>query len=148
MLDVDDRKGRARLADAERKLDQVVMDIDAVVDMVAREHERLFARPFDAQLFLTKLYSAYRALLKGEDKGDSGSVSIRQIAEEIAKVERGFKSDEFVVDLSRLLDAGSVDVDGKRLDLQQTKDTKQGMLLHGTARRGYVGFLTFREVTA
>ena len=67
---------------------------------------------------------------------------VKEVSEKNVK---GFRTDEFLVDLSRLAQDGPFEIDGRRLDLQQTKDTNQGMLLHGAAGRGYVGFIVFKE---
>ena len=70
---------------------------------------------------------------------------IRRITHRLGKNEKGFHTDEFLVDLSRLAEEGPLQVDDVKVDLQQTKDTTQGMLLHGVASSGYVGFIVFRK---
>jgi hypothetical protein len=145
-LEIDDYKGRARLSNNETRLDEFPADIGAIVEAIQREHKRLFARPFDGKKFLQKLRRHYCALTAKQGEQDGDSLPIRRITARLGKNEDKFRTDEFLVDLSRLVDQGPADVDGYRFDLQQTKDTKQGMLLHGPAGRGYVGFITFRKV--
>jgi len=145
-LEIDDYKGVARLSDNETRLDEFPADIGAIVEAVQREQKRLFARPFDGKKFLQKLRRQYCALVAKEGEQDGASLPIRRITARLGKNEDRFRTDEFLVDLSRLVEQGPAEVDGYRFDLQQTKDTNQGMLLHGPAGRGYVGFITFRKV--
>jgi hypothetical protein len=145
-LEVDDRKGVARLTDHEGRLDEFPADIGAIVKVVQREHTRIFGRLFDGDKFLKKLRRQYLAVIKKLGKSDGTSVPIRHITRRLGKNEKGFRTDEFLVDLSRLVEQGPIEIDGRRLDLQQTKDTNQGMLLIGAAGRGYIGFIIFKEV--
>ena len=55
-----------------------------------------------------------------------------------------FAADEFNVDLSRLVQRGDLAVEGKRVQLNHTRDRRQGMLLHGLESGGYVGFISFK----
>jgi len=145
-LDIDEYKGLARLSDYEGRLDEFPADIGAIVEVVAREHKRVFGRDYDGKKFLKRLRSEYLATLKKEQWPDGYEVPIRHITRRLGKNVKGFRTDEFLVDLSRLVEQGPTKIDGFRLDLQHTKDTSQGMLLHGIAGRGYVGFITFRRV--
>jgi hypothetical protein len=144
-LEIDESKQMARLSNRERQLEQFPADVDAVVEAVKRHQKRIFGRPFQAERFLKMLRSQYTAILKKDKKADGEAVPIRQIASRLRKNSKGFNADEFLVDLSRLVEKGPLEIDGKRLDLQQTKDTEEGMLLHGAAGRGYVGFVLFKE---
>lgn len=144
-LEINDHKGMARLSDNEGRLAECPADIDAIIETVQAEHTRVFGRAFDGKRFLKKLRSQYLAVLKRDKQEDGAAVPIRHITRRLGKNVKGFRSDEFLIDLSRLVEQGPMEIDGRRLDLQQTKDTKQGMLLHGAARRGYVGFVLFRE---
>ena len=144
-LNVDTAKHRAHLEDREAKLATVPADIGAVVEVVRAEYQRLFGRPFDGEKFLRKLRSNYQAVLKKESLGDGEALPIRRITHRLGKNEKGFHTDEFLIDLSRLAEAGPLEIDGMKLDLQQTKDINQGMLLHGVASQGYIGFIMFRK---
>ncbi len=86
------------------------------------------------------------AVIKNEKISDGSSVPIRHITRRLGKNEKGFRTDEFLIDLSRLVEQGATEVDGRQFELQQTKNTEQGMLLHGAAGRGYIGFILFKKV--
>jgi hypothetical protein len=144
-LDIDDQHRTAKLSNYEGKLAEFPADIGAVVEAVQREHKRLMGRPFQGRKFLKQLRAQYLAITKKEKQPDGTSVPIRQITRRLGKNLKGFRSDEFLVDLSRLVEQGPTEIDGWRLDLQQTKDTSQGMLLWGAAARGYIGFVVFRR---
>jgi hypothetical protein len=56
-----------------------------------------------------------------------------------------FSADEFNVDLARLVGEGRVDIEGRRLHLNHTRNARQGMLLRGMEEGGYVGFISFKR---
>jgi hypothetical protein len=145
-IEVDDQQGVARLSDHEGSLDEVAADVGAIIELVQREQTRVFDRQFDGDKFLSKLRRQYVAVAKKSNQPDGASIPIRHITRRLGKNEKGFRTDEFLVDLSRLVEQGPTEVDGRRLDLQQTKDSSQGMLLIGAAGRGYVGYVIFKEV--
>jgi len=144
-LAVDDQKRTARLSDNEGVLGEIPADVGAVVDLVQREHRRVFERSFDAKRFLERLRHQYLAVLRKKQEQDGAVIPIRSITQRLGKNEKGFRTDEFLIDLSRIVTEGPTEINGWRLDLQQTKDTSQGMLLHGLAGRGYIGFITFKK---
>jgi hypothetical protein len=144
-LEIDESRWIAKLSDYEGKLAEVLADVGAVISVVQREHNRVFNRPFDSMKFLGKVRRQYLAILKKHHSKDGDIVPIRQITHRLGKNIKGFRTDEFLVDLSRLIELGESKIDGRKIDLQQTKDIDQGMLLYGAAGRGYVGFVTFRE---
>ena len=145
-LEIDDYKRVAKLSDYEGELDQFPADVPAIVQAVKKEHKRLFARPFDGKSFLQKLRRSYLAILDKQKEPDGTSLPLRRITTRLGKNEDKFRTDEFLVDLSRLVERGPAELDGCRFELQQTKDTNQGMLLHGVAGQGYIGFIVFRKV--
>ena len=145
-LEIDDRKKTARLSDNEGRVAELPADIDPVVETIVREHRRVFDRPFDGKKVLKRLRMQYKAILKQQNQQDGASIPIRHVTHRLGKNVKGFRTDEFLVDLSRLAEKGPLEIDGRRLDLQQTKDTNQGMLLYGAAGRGYIGFIVFKEV--
>jgi len=145
-LRVDEQKWIARLSDYEGRLAELPADVGAVVEVLLRERKRIFGRPFNGPKFLKRLRYQYLAVAKKDMQTDGASIPIRHITRRLGKNAKGFRSDEFLVDLSRLVEQGPMEIDGYRLDLQQTKDTNQGMLLHGPAGRGYIGFIVFRKV--
>jgi hypothetical protein len=144
-LDIDERSGIAKLWDNEGLLEEFPGDIGAVVEAVQRERKRIFERPFDGNKFLAKLRRQYLEIVKNQNELDGANIPIRKITTRLGKNEKGFRTDEFIVDLSRLIMDGPSEIDGARFDLQQTKNTKQGMLLLGNAGRGYIGFISFRR---
>jgi hypothetical protein len=145
-LYVDERKWTARLSDYESRLAELPADVGALVEVLLKEHKRIFGRPFNGPKFLKGLRSAYVAVLKKKKLSDGTSIPIRDIARRLGEKHKGFRTDEFLIDLSRLVEQGPLEVDGYKLDLQHTKDTKEGMLLHGYAGRGYIGFVVFIKV--
>lgn len=145
-LEIDEKKRIARLSNYEGRLAEHPPDVQAVVETIQKEHQRIFNRPFNGQQLLKRLRTHYKAVLSKENQADGGSVPIRHITRRLGKNVKGFRTDEFLVDLSRLAEKGPFEIDGRRLDLQQTKDINQGMLLYGAASRGYIGFIVFKEV--
>jgi hypothetical protein len=145
-LQVDDKRQTAKLSDNEGLLGEVSADPGAVVELVRQEYSRVFERPYEPRKVLSKLRHQYLSVLKRSDQPDGTVVPIRTITQRLGKNEKGFRTDEFLFDLSRLVNDNFTEIDGMKLDLQQTKDTNQGMLLHGLAGRGYVGFITFRKM--
>lgn len=145
-LQIDEKKCMARLSDYEGRLADLPADVPVVVETIQREHKRIFGRSFNGHKFLKSLRTQYKALIKKEKQADGAIVPIRHITRRLGKNVKGFRTDEFLVDLSQLAENGPLEIDGRRLDLQQTRDTNQGMLLHGAAARGYIGFIVFKEV--
>lgn len=143
-LEIDETMRVARLSDHEGRLAEIPADVAAVVETLQREHKRVFERPFNGAKVLRRLRGQYKAVLRKEGRSDGDSVPIRHITRRMGKNIKGFRTDEFLMDLSRLAREGPSEIDGRRLDLQHTKDTNQGMLLPGAS--GYVGFIMFREV--
>jgi len=145
-LEIDHKSRMARLSDYEGKLDEFPADIGAIIEAVSREHKRVFGKAFDPKSFLKKIRNQYMAIIRREKLRDGQEIPIRKITHRLGKNEKGFRTDEFVIQLSRLIEQGPLEIDGRQLDLQQTKDTNQGMLLHGAAARGYIGYVVFKEV--
>jgi len=146
-LEIDENKRIAKLYDHENKLGELPADISAVVEKLIFEQNRLFNRGFDSKKFLKRIRKEYLALIKKEMKKDGESIPIRQITRRLGKNLKRFRTDEFLVDLSRLVESGQVVIENVQLDLQQTKDTNQGMLLLGASARGYIGYVVFKEVS-
>jgi len=143
---VDEQMLAARVSDHEGRLASLPADPGAVAEVLLKERKRIFGRPFNGPRFLKLLRSQYLAVARKGGRNDGAGVPIRHITRRLGKNCKRFRTDEFLVDLSRLVEKGPMDIDGCRLDLQQTKDTNQGMLLHGAAGRGYIGFVVFRKV--
>ncbi len=141
LLELNEVKGMAKLSDHEGRLELFPADIHTVIRMVQLHHQRVFGRNFDGPRFLKKLRKQYLQILKKENREDGDSIGIRQITARLGKNEKGFRSDEFLVDVSRLMEKGPFHVDGRKIDFQQTKDTNQGMLPAGG--RGYINLILF-----
>jgi len=143
-LDVIESAGLARLSSTEGIIGEVPADMELIVELVLQEFRRLFDRPFDERRFLRKIRNQYLAIVKKENAPDGSSIHIRKITSRLGHNEKGFKNDEFIVDISKLLKSKNVDIHGKRLSFQQTKDTSKGLFIPGEFG-GYVGFVQFTE---
>lgn len=145
-LNIDDRKKTASLANYEsNKISEFPADIEAIVEFIQRENKRIFERPFDAKKFLKKIRSTYLAILKKEKLSDGTTIPIREITQRLGKNESGFRTDEFLIDLSKLIEMDSIEIDSYRLELQQTKETTHGMLLQIEPKR-YFNLIFFKKV--
>ena len=143
---VDEQKLTATVSTREGRLATMAADPAAILDVVEVENRRLFGRKFSGTKFLADLRRAYRAAVKGrKDARDGDPIPLREIYGEMAKKAKGYKRDEFLVDLSTLVEEGPAETAGERFDLQQTKDTKEGLLLLGAAGRGMVNLLVFKK---
>jgi hypothetical protein len=147
VVEIIENKRLARISTYEGKLAELPADIAAMEERLAKEDQRLFNRKFEGKKFLKALRTAYLAILKKSHRKDGEEVPLRQIMTELAKGNSGFKRDEFVLDLSRLTESGPSSFDGMKFQLQQTKDSSQGVLLYGPSARGMVNLLIFRKET-
>lgn len=145
-LEIDEKKYKAKFSDTEGNLFEISADVDAIVELILKEKERIFGRKFDGNKFLKLLRTNYLAIIKKLNQKDGESLPIRSITRRLGKNTKGFRSDEFAYDLSRLATEGPFEIDKRKIDFQQTKDSKQGMLLYGSISRGYIGFIVFKEV--
>ena len=143
-LEIDDSRSLATVRTSEGRPTSLPFDVGPVLELVAREHKRLFGGRRQPKALLKKIRSAYLAVVRERQLADGDSAPVREVMNVLAK-DKKFRADEFVVQLSALVKDEQT-IDGKRLDLQQTKDPKGGVLLRGAAGRGFVGFVTFREV--
>ncbi|BAZ03075.1 hypothetical protein NIES37_70880 (plasmid) [Tolypothrix tenuis PCC 7101] len=145
-LHINDQKRTARLGNYESaKLWELPADIEAIVEAIKREHKRVFGREFDPKAFLKKLRKQYLEIIKKDKFSDGSSIPVRHITRQLSRNEKGFRTDEFLIDLSRLVEKGLIEIGGVRLELQHTKDTNQGLLLHIETKR-YIGFILFNKI--
>ena len=143
---IDDHKKTARLSDYELpKLCELPADVGAIVGAVQREYKRVFGRTFDGKAFLKKLRKQYLEVVKKQKLSDGTSIPIRHITRRLLQNEKGFRIDEFIRDLSQLVDQNFIDIDRTKLELQQTKDSDQGLILHIENKR-YIGFILFKQL--
>ena len=141
---IDDSKKTARIENYISELVTIPMDVNAVVYELVQARNRLFGREFDASDFIERLFQDYKALRKTEKVKDGEAIGIRSITRKRRNSSKGFRVDEFSVDLSRLLEDGTTTTkDGYRLRLEQTKNTSQGIMLPGG--QGYIGFIRFEK---
>lgn len=144
-VQINDKRLTADVGTREGRLVSMPADAGAIIETVKAEAERLFRRKFSGGRFLQELRAAYLAVLKGKKGHDGDPVPIREIYQSIARKNKAYKKDEFLVDLSTLVMKGPAETKGVRFDLQQTKDTAEGVLLLGAAGRGMVNLLLFRK---
>lgn len=148
-VEVQDKKLEAKIGNREGFFVKISADSAAIIDIVKQEKKRLFERAFIGSRFLADLRSAYALAIKTKKSLDGDPVPLREVFDTMNRKisgRKGYKSDEFLVDLSRLVLEGPGETKGFRFELQQTKDTKEGMLLLGEAGRGMVNLLIFKKV--
>ncbi len=126
-----------------RKVSEFPADFETVAQRMRKEEERLFGRPYDGEKLLKTIRSHYLDLVEAQQLPDGSPVEIRGLASSIVKAQKGYKLDEFIVDLSRVAREGPTEIDGRRLELRTTRDDKKGVLLHNLPNFGYVGSLRF-----
>ena len=143
---IDDQKLSATISTREGKIATMPADPQAVIGSISAESKRLFGRKFSGARFLGDVRKAYLAAVKTrKDARDGEPIPLREVYAEMAKKAKGYKRDEFLVDLSNLVEQGPAEISGYRFDLQQTKDTQEGILLLGAAGRGMVNLLVFKK---
>lgn len=135
----------ARIEDLAGPLvDRMPADPDAVVSYLLQEKARIFGRPFDAAAFLQRLLRTYVAIVEKDPELKVGeAVPIRHITGRLRDNEKAFHNDEFLVDLTKLLDSHVSDIDGWKWSLEQTKEIERGLYVFPKYGKGYVGFLRF-----
>jgi len=147
-VEIDEKKWIAKLSNYETKgkLAELPADPTAIVEAVKKEHNRVFERSFEPKAFLKQLRQAYLTALKDQKRADGSSIPIRDVVKRFGEKQPKFYSDEFLIDLSRLVEKGVSEIDKRNLELQQAQQdsTEAGVLLLGG--RGYVGFVMFKEV--
>lgn len=145
-LRVDDSKRRARLSTSEGDLGAAIpADVGAVLEKVASEERRVFGRKVVARPFMAVLRKAYMAEVKAAGESVGASIPIRRVMKRLQRAQRGFRRDEFLADLGRLVHEDRTAIDGYVMDLQQIKSPSEGVLLPGLEDRGYVGYIIFRK---
>lgn len=148
LLDIDDQLRMARISTTEGQIAEMAADVEAIVQRLKSEISRLFERKFNGTALHRAIRKQYLAAVKSLKQPDGAGVPIRQIMQRMVKRSKAYRRDELLVDLACLVNEGPLVHGGYRLDLQQTRDTKEGVLLAGDAGRGYVGFIIFqREAT-
>lgn len=147
-LEINDKKHEARVGTREGSIIRISADVEAIVETVKTEASRLFGRKLPGTRFLTDLRTAYLAVVNTKKGREGDPVPIREVYNSmVTKIKscKNYKKDEFLVDMSHLVTKGPAETKGVRFELQQTKDTAEGMLLLGAAGRGMVNLLLFKK---
>jgi hypothetical protein len=122
----------------------IPLDIDPVVAYLRAEVRRLFETKRQPKRFLSRLWTAYQAVLREEEKSPGDELPLRRVANRLSKNLSDFRYDEFNVDLGNAVRSGETSIDNMRLHLNHTRDMRQGLLLYGLERSGYMGFISFK----
>jgi hypothetical protein len=147
-VEVQDKKLEAKVSTREGVLAKIPADAAAIIEIVKQEKKRLFDRPFAGSRFLADMRSAYIMAIKSKRAADGDPVPLREVFDLMSRkisTRKGYKSDEFLVDISTLVMEGPRETKGYRFELQQTKNVQEGMLLLGEAGRGMVNLLIFKK---
>lgn len=141
---VDDRALEATVAPRDGQPTSIPLDVAPVAERLHVEIARLFEKQRDLKRLLSGLRKAYHAVIREEKRKTGDDLPLRRVANRLSKNWAHFRYDEFNVDLARIIRDGPTNVDNERLHLNHTRDTRQGMLLHGLERGGYLGFISFK----
>jgi hypothetical protein len=143
--DLDERRSLVTIRARDGTPTSVGADPALVAERLSAEIRRITDRQVDEEGLLRSLYTAYIAVVRTEGRAEGEEVPLRRVTSRLAKNLNRFAGDEFNYDLARLVRQGKLVVDGKRLQLNHTRNTRQGILLHGMEQGGYVGFLSFKR---
>jgi hypothetical protein len=138
-VELDERGLRATINVRHGDRIRMPLDIAPLVERLKAERDRLFERPWDPHAFVTSLAKAYKPLSKKQEK-----VPLRELAADMVKPKKP-RLDEFAVDLGRFLRDPLAETGKHRVSVDQTRDTKNGLLLHGVQQSGYVLTLTMED---
>ena len=141
---VDEPNLEAQVTPRDAKPAAIPLDVDPLVAHLQAEVRRLFETKRDPKRFLRGLRKSYKAVLREEKKSPGDELPLRRVANRLSKNWVRFRYDEFNVDLGNAVRSGETSIDKDRLHLNHTRDTRQGMLLHGLERSGYVGYISFK----
>ena len=141
---VDERKLEVHITPRDAKTVILPADIEPLVSHLQKEIKRLFETTRDPNQFLTGLRTAYQAVLREEKKLLGDELPLRRVANRLSKNRAYFRYDEFNVDLGNAIRSGKTKIDNSRLQINHTRNTRQGMLLYGLERSGYIGFISFK----
>jgi len=144
-LEINEKTFEAKAYTREGTLFVKPFDISLIISDIKREIDRIFRRPFKPIQVAKKLYSNYKSIIQKEEKHMGDQIPIRKITTRLGKNQKNFRTDEFIIDLSKLIESGAPVVYGYELDLGHTKDTRSGILLHRLESHGYIGFISFRK---
>ncbi len=140
-----ERKRRGVLKAYDRKISELKLDIEKVAAAINKEDKRLFLGERDTNKILGELWEAYKVLIKRESSLLGSSIPINSIIKEISKKRSKFRLDEYIIDLTLLVEKGPYEIEGYKVDFQHTRDKKNGIILQCDLARGYIGYVLFRE---
>lgn len=143
-VELDDKDATATITPRDGKKIVVGLDVDLVVETLRAEKSRLFHRQINSQSFLRSVLKSYTAILRAEQLPAGDAVPLRSVVNRLATNRKHFSADEFNIDLAELVQQNNMLVDGKRIKLNHTRDSRKGMLLHGLESGGYMGFISFK----
>ena len=113
-------------------------DLPVIMRHLRAEVERLFGRESDVEAVLTAIEESYAAAITAAKRHPGEAIPLKELVAELAK-DRSFRSDEFNVDLSRLVRS---ELDGRsRIHLDHSRDSRNGILLWQLDQRGYYGYI-------
>lgn len=121
------------------------MALVRVVETIATEIERLWARPFDAGGFLARLRQAH-ALASAPG---GGPTPIKKVYDALAATDSTYRADMFAADLAQLEESGLRQTDaGAQLVLAPTRDMRQAVWVVGRSGQDgrYVGLIDFKTM--
>ena len=143
-VELDEKKLVAKIQSREGEEVEYGLDLELIIKALKAEISRIFGRELNPDSFLRSLHRAYTAVLRSDKLSEGTEVPIRRVSNRLGKNLSKFSTDEFNVDLARVVQSGTTSVEGRQLHLNHTRNTRQGMLLHGLEQGGYVGFISFK----
>jgi hypothetical protein len=144
-IEVNDRNYTATITPRDGKAIKLGLDIEPVVKTLEAEIARLFDRKFEANTFLQTLFKAYSGVIRAEGRTDGETVPIRRVTNRLSKNLNNFSYDQFNVDFGKLLGMGQQEFKGRKMQIENTRTPREGMLIHGRENGGYIGFIGFHE---
>ena len=144
-ISVNARQLKAQVANREARPVSMSTDIGPLVAYLQKEISRIFESERKTKNLLDGLLTAYRSVLKADNKPIGYALPIRRITRHLSGIWRHFRLDEFNVDLGAAVRSGVTSVDGMRLRYEYTRNTTSGMLLYGLEGSGYIDMIWFES---
>ena len=138
-INIDPAKPLARIVIRDGVTRLAPADAAAIADVAAATHSRLFRRT-DRWVDPERLMAAYRSVLRTRGLAAGEDVTLASIRDALRPGKFPLPGDEFNVDLSWTL-GEAARPGGMRVVVSNTRDTDQGLLLHGMEQSGYLGYL-------
>jgi hypothetical protein len=132
------RRLEARIQPRDGRRTTLGVDIPVVIDHLRAEVDRLFGREFDAKAVRGAIEKAYGSVVTAGKQQPGDAIPLKNLISEMAKDKR-FRADEFNVDLSRVVRSDKAE--WSQLQLDHSRDPKNGLLLWQLDQRGYYGYI-------